>query len=161
VRVQVPPSPPQMKPTLSCKGWVLIMIETNAIYRARYQCPKQKPAAFLQRASNCVGARTYAPSGQPPVLSALRCFTTRFGMDRGGTTAPHARHWFRGQPPSQRCRSPRTMPLPCLPLGLAPAPAPPVPGRKPSSMRTRHLYPSPGLQCAPLPRSSSGGLTHL
>jgi hypothetical protein len=64
-----------------------------------------------------VGARTYAPSGQPPVLSALRCFTTRFGMDRGGTTAPHARHWFRGQPPSQLLSfASRTITLPSAPL---------------------------------------------
>ena len=36
------------------------------------------------------------PAGIPPVPSALQRFTTRFGMDRGGSTALRARHWFRG-----------------------------------------------------------------
>src|SRR6185436_16150418 len=37
------------------------------------------------------------PAVQPPVPSTLPRFTTRFGMDRGGSTALHARHWLRGQ----------------------------------------------------------------
>ena len=37
------------------------------------------------------------PAGIPPVPSALPRFTTRFGMERGGSTAPLARHWLRGQ----------------------------------------------------------------
>jgi hypothetical protein len=32
-------------------------------------------------------ARTYVPRAQAPVASALRRFTTRFGMGRGGSTA--------------------------------------------------------------------------
>jgi hypothetical protein len=35
------------------------------------------------------------PAVPRPVPSALRCFTTRFGMGRGGSTALRARHWFR------------------------------------------------------------------
>ena len=37
------------------------------------------------------------PAVQPPVPSTLPRFTTRFGMERGGSTVPHARHWLRGQ----------------------------------------------------------------
>ena len=36
------------------------------------------------------------PAGIPPVPSALRRFTTRFGMGRGGSIALLAHHWFRG-----------------------------------------------------------------
>ena len=35
------------------------------------------------------------PAGIPLVPSALQRFTTRFGMDRGGSTALRARHWLR------------------------------------------------------------------
>src|SRR5258706_12060249 len=35
------------------------------------------------------------PAGNPPVPSALRRFTTRFEMGRGGSTVLRARHWFR------------------------------------------------------------------
>src|SRR5262245_61711294 len=35
------------------------------------------------------------PAAMPPVPSALRRFTTRFGMDRGGSVALRARHWLR------------------------------------------------------------------
>ena len=37
------------------------------------------------------------PAVLPPVPSALRCFTTRFGMGRGGSIALPARLWLRGQ----------------------------------------------------------------
>ena len=37
------------------------------------------------------------PAVQPPVPSTLPRFTTRFGMERGGSTARRARHWLRGQ----------------------------------------------------------------
>ena len=37
------------------------------------------------------------PAVLPPVPSALPRFTTRFGMERGGSTAPVAHHWLRGQ----------------------------------------------------------------
>ena len=37
------------------------------------------------------------PAVLPPVPSALPRFTTRFGMERGGSTALRARHWLRGQ----------------------------------------------------------------
>ena len=37
------------------------------------------------------------PAVRPPVPSALPRFTTRFGMERGGSTALRARHWLRGQ----------------------------------------------------------------
>ena len=35
------------------------------------------------------------PAAMPPVPSALRRFTTRFGMGRGGSIALPARHWLR------------------------------------------------------------------
>ena len=35
------------------------------------------------------------PAVKPPVPSAQPRFTTRFGMERGGSTALVARHWFR------------------------------------------------------------------
>ena len=37
------------------------------------------------------------PAGIPPVPAALQCFTSRFGMERGGSTAPHTHQWFKGQ----------------------------------------------------------------
>ena len=39
--------------------------------------------------------RPSLPAGIPPVPSALECFTTRFGMGRGGSTPLLARQWFR------------------------------------------------------------------
>ena len=43
------------------------------------------------------------PAGIPPVPSALPCFTTRFGMGRGGSTALHTHHWLRGQCRARCC----------------------------------------------------------
>src|SRR5215210_2520424 len=37
------------------------------------------------------------PAVLPPVPSTLPRFTTRFGMERGGSAALRARHWLRGQ----------------------------------------------------------------
>jgi hypothetical protein len=51
------------------------------------------------------------PAGFPPVPSALRCFTTRFGMGRGGSTALRARHWFRGA--ATRLEGALALPLLC------------------------------------------------
>ncbi len=39
--------------------------------------------------------RPSLPQGNLAVPSALECFTTRFGMGRGGTTPLRARQWFR------------------------------------------------------------------
>ena len=39
--------------------------------------------------------RPSLPQGNLAVPSALECFTTRFGMGRGGSTPLHARQWFR------------------------------------------------------------------
>ena len=57
----------------------------------------------------CCGAPTYAPSGCPPVPSALRRFTSRFGMGRSGPTALRAHHWLRvvhsvARTPASLCR---------------------------------------------------------
>ena len=70
------------------------------------------------------------PAVQPPVPSTQLRFTTRFGMERGGATALHARHWLRGQ-----CRGswmssrdhqtppqvfPQGSPRPCAPVASTP-----------------------------------------
>lgn len=41
--------------------------------------------------------RPSLPQGNLAVPSALECFTTRFGMGRGGSTPLHARQWFRAE----------------------------------------------------------------
>src|SRR3954453_15442063 len=89
------------------------------------------------------------PAVLPPVPSALPRFTTRFGMERGGSTALRARHWLRGQ-----CR---VVGWVCA-IDLVSASAG-LPTGKPSSMRSRRLHPSRGLQRGPLSQSSPGGLT--
>src|SRR5437764_14935782 len=76
------------------------------------------------------------PAGIPPVPSALRRFTTRFGMVRGGPTALRARHLAQGQ----------STVAPLSSLALRPRPTPPLPAGKPSPMRTRRLHASPRLQ---------------
>src|SRR5215207_8326996 len=90
------------------------------------------------------------PAVLPPVPSTLPRFTTRFGMERGGATALRARHWLRGQ-----CRV-WWMGVTINQLSSAALPA-----GKPSSMRSRRLHPSRGLQLGPLSQSSPGGLTRL
>ena len=70
------------------------------------------------------------PAVLPPVPSALPRFTTRFGMERGGSAAHRARHWLRGQ-----CRVcwvgstiysrprhvfPQGSPRPCAPVASTP-----------------------------------------
>jgi hypothetical protein len=54
------------------------------------------PICNLQSAIGRVHGPTL-PAGIPPVPLALPRFTTRFGMGRGGSTAPLAHHWLRGQ----------------------------------------------------------------
>src|SRR5690349_21463334 len=71
------------------------------------------------------------PAVLPPVPSTLPRFTTRFGMDRGGTTALRARHWLRGQ-----CR------VLWMSRAYLECATPSLPAGKPSSMRTRRLHPS-------------------
>src|SRR5205085_7085646 len=79
------------------------------------------------------------PAGIPPVPSALRCFTTRFGMVRGGSTALRARHL------AQACKA---LLYPALALALVLAPS--------------HLFPQGSPRpCAPVAstrhRASSSG----
>ena len=49
------------------------------------------------------------PAVRPPVPTALQRFTTRFGMGRGGSTAPDTRLWFKSEGsclcPSLACRT--------------------------------------------------------
>ena len=85
------------------------------------------------------------PADLPPVPSALPRFTTRFGMDRGGSTALRARHWLRGQ--CRVCKRPATAPpLQLFPQG-SPRPCAPV-------ASTRHRASSSGR----LPSHLLGGL---
>src|SRR6476660_1367366 len=90
------------------------------------------------------------PAVQPPVPSTRLRFTTRFGMERGGATALRARHWLRGQ-----CR------VSWMGAAIVEPSTRGLPAGKPSSMRTRRLHPSRGLQLGPLTQSSPGGLTRL
>ena len=81
------------------------------------------------------------PAGIPPVPSALRRFTSRFGMVRRGSTALVAHHWLRGLQPiiiritlaslaslarsCSRARSqlllvPHGSPRPCAPFAFTP-----------------------------------------
>ena len=93
--------------------------------------------------------RPTLPAGLPPVPSALRRFTFRFGMGRGGATALHAHHWLKGVHSVARRPTLRSAFRPALSLG------------KPSSMRSARLHPSRGFQRQPLAQSSPGGLTWL
>ena len=89
------------------------------------------------------------PAGIPPVPSALRCFTTRFGMGRGGSTALRARHWFRGA----ATRLSRALALALLCQGFSqgsPRPCAPL-------ASTDHSASS----CGRSPRSLRGGLPGL
>jgi hypothetical protein len=47
----------------------------------------QKPLLSAQQRFRGGGALTLSPRGEPPVPAALPCFTSRFGMARGGSRA--------------------------------------------------------------------------
>src|SRR4029079_8710016 len=97
------------------------------------------------------------PAVQPPVPSTLPRFTTRFGMERGGSTALRARHWLRGQ-----CRvswvgcAIATAPRQVLPQGRPPPCAPVAPPPRGASSSGR----SPSHLLGDLP-AYSGECTHL
>ena len=93
------------------------------------------------------------PAPGEPVPSALRCFTTRFEMGRGGATALNARHWLRGAAPRRPTAASLSVYIPSPhrppPPQAQRAHARGRPG-KPSSMRTGSLHRSPDLQGQPL-----------
>ena len=85
--------------------------------------PRQLPAPVMPSSGATGGQQAWLfwwargpclPAPGEPVPSALRCFTTRFEMGRGGATALNARHWLRGAAPRQptAASSSRSLSLP-------------------------------------------------
>jgi hypothetical protein len=157
-----PSVPTTKRPTLRQEARVSLFV--SLLLASQQQC------VFLKAKARCITAAGFLSVwAHGPTLPAVnrqyyrRCGVSRPGSGWIGVGPPRLTHATgSGANPHHNAR--RSPHAPCLCLlirRLALPSAPPVPGRKPSSMRTRHLYPSQGLQCAPLPRSSSGGLTHL
>jgi hypothetical protein len=66
-------------------------------YRAWLITQKTQPPILANQGlgNYWMAHRPSLPQGNLAVPSALECFTTRFGMGRGGTTPLRARQWFR------------------------------------------------------------------
>ena len=81
------------------------MYHRNHLVSHVLQCARIEVCKIQQKhhtPCNCMGCgvqwmahRPSLPAGIPLVPSALECFTTRFGMGRGGSTPLRARQWFR------------------------------------------------------------------
>jgi hypothetical protein len=95
------------------------------------------------------GARTYVPRAQAPVASALRRFTTRFGMGRGGTTAQATHPVAKGQGDCPTLPTAASVSIQGHLPHLAGPTARGLRG-KPSTVRTRSLHVLPRVQPEPL-----------